>query len=71
MPSNAARVTADPLMPLSRSTADIDAWLEELWDLRGTDLLLTVGRATAHPGRRRDAPRHGRSDVDAPSRSSG
>jgi twitching motility protein PilT len=30
-------------MPANRSTADIDAWLEELWDLRGTDLLLTVG----------------------------
>jgi twitching motility protein PilT len=30
-------------MPLSRSTADIDAWLEELWNLRGTDLLLTSG----------------------------
>jgi twitching motility protein PilT len=30
-------------MPASRSTEDIDAWLEELWDLRGTDLLLTTG----------------------------
>jgi twitching motility protein PilT len=30
-------------MPISRNTADIDVWLEELWDLRGTDLLLTSG----------------------------
>jgi twitching motility protein PilT len=30
-------------MPVSRSTADIDVWLEELWELRGTDLLLTAG----------------------------
>jgi twitching motility protein PilT len=30
-------------MPTSRSTADVDVWLEELWDLRGTDLLLTSG----------------------------
>src|ERR1700688_52138 len=30
-------------MPISRSTADIDVWLDELWDLRGTDLLLTAG----------------------------
>ena len=30
-------------MPTSRSTAEIDAWLEELWHLRGTDLLLTAG----------------------------
>src|ERR1700722_13520496 len=30
-------------MPTSRSSADIDAWLEELWNLRGTDLLLTAG----------------------------
>jgi twitching motility protein PilT len=30
-------------MPTSRSTADVDVWLEELWDLRGTDLLLTAG----------------------------
>jgi twitching motility protein PilT len=30
-------------MPPSRSTADIDPWLEELWNLRGTDLLLTAG----------------------------
>ena len=30
-------------MPASRSTADVDVWLEELWDLRGTDLLLTSG----------------------------
>jgi twitching motility protein PilT len=30
-------------MPATRSTADIDVWLEELWDSRGTDLLLTSG----------------------------
>src|SRR5579863_989704 len=30
-------------MPVTRSTAHVDAWLEELWDLRGTDLLLTSG----------------------------
>ena len=30
-------------MPLARSTAEIDPWLEELWDSRGTDLLLTSG----------------------------
>jgi twitching motility protein PilT len=30
-------------MPVSRSTASIDSWLDELWDLRGTDLLLTTG----------------------------
>src|SRR5580700_2091144 len=30
-------------MPPSRSSADIDTWLEELWNLRGTDLLLTSG----------------------------
>ena len=30
-------------MPASRSTAEIDSWLEELWDARGTDLLLTSG----------------------------
>ena len=30
-------------MPTSRSTAEIDAWLEELWNARGTDLLLTSG----------------------------
>jgi twitching motility protein PilT len=28
---------------VSRTTAHIDPWLEELWDLRGTDLLLTTG----------------------------
>jgi twitching motility protein PilT len=30
-------------MPVSRSTAEIDSWLEELWHRRGTDLLLTAG----------------------------
>jgi twitching motility protein PilT len=28
---------------VNRSTAGIDAWLEELWDARGTDLLITSG----------------------------
>jgi twitching motility protein PilT len=31
------------LVPVSRSTAEVDAWLVELWDCRGTDLLLTAG----------------------------
>src|SRR5579864_4974116 len=30
-------------MSVNRSTAGIDAWLEELWDTRGTDLLITSG----------------------------
>ncbi|HUY21101.1 MAG TPA: type IV pilus twitching motility protein PilT [Acidimicrobiales bacterium] len=30
-------------MPVARSTAEIDVWLEELWQTRGTDLLLTAG----------------------------
>src|SRR6202140_4377500 len=30
-------------MSVSRTTAHIDPWLEELWDARGTDLLLTSG----------------------------
>jgi len=30
-------------MPANRSTAEIDTWLEELWEARGTDLLLTSG----------------------------
>src|SRR5271165_3576031 len=30
-------------MPAARSTAEIDVWLEELWESRGTDLLLTAG----------------------------
>ena len=30
-------------MAFTRSTAEIDLWLEELWDARGTDLLLTSG----------------------------
>ncbi|MGA2519818.1 MAG: type IV pilus twitching motility protein PilT [Acidimicrobiales bacterium] len=30
-------------MPTTRSTTEIDGWLEELWDSRGTDLLLTAG----------------------------
>ncbi|HTT86892.1 MAG TPA: type IV pili twitching motility protein PilT, partial [Acidimicrobiales bacterium] len=27
----------------ARSTTEIDAWLEELWEARGTDLLLSSG----------------------------
>jgi twitching motility protein PilT len=30
-------------MPVSRTTIEIDPWLEELWDTRGTDLLLISG----------------------------
>ncbi|HTZ08334.1 MAG TPA: type IV pili twitching motility protein PilT, partial [Acidimicrobiales bacterium] len=30
-------------MPAIRDTSDIDPWLEELWESRGTDLLLTAG----------------------------
>ncbi len=30
-------------MSVNRSTAGIDAWLEELWEARGTDLLITSG----------------------------
>jgi twitching motility protein PilT len=30
-------------MPARRSTAAIDGWIEELWERRGTDLLLTMG----------------------------
>ena len=30
-------------MSVNRSTAGIDSWLEELWEARGTDLLITSG----------------------------
>ena len=67
----APRVAAEPSCPSAAVIADIDAWLEELWDLRRHRPPADRRRPAAHPHRRRDPPGQGRGDAQPRSRSSG